>query len=190
MNSAGKQQADARLQQAYSLYYLPLMKYCNARKGSAPLSAEDCVQEAFLVYYNKLLYGEDIQNPRAFLYRTTNNFLHRALDRFKQEQSRTVPLETAAEVAAAELPFDACDLDYDLLSGVLLSSLTEEEQRFYTLKYIEHRSLAEIGEIFGISPAAAAQRSSRLRKCIQEKLTETIQTFRKGGICVGNLDHP
>lgn len=189
MNSAVKQKADACLQQAYSLWYRSLLKYCNARKGTAPLSAEDCVQEAFLVYYNKLLRGEDIQNPRAFLYRTTDNFLHRALDRFKQEQSRTVPLETAAEVAAAELPFDADDLDYDLLSGLLLSSLTEEEQRFYNLKYVEHRSLSDIAEILAISPAAAAQRSSRLRKHIQEKLTETIQSYKKGGICVGNFEN-
>lgn len=187
MNSAVKQQADEHLKQAYSLWYLSLLKYCLARKGSAPLSAEDCVQEAFLVYYNKLLGGEQIQNPRAFLYRSTDNFLHRALDRCQLEQSRTVPLESAAEVAAAELPFDACDLDYDLLSGVLISSLTEAEQQFYKLKYNEHRSLSEIAEILDISPAAAAQRSSRLRKRIQEKLTDTIQTYKEGGICVGTI---
>ncbi len=187
MNSAVKQQADDALKQVYSLCYLPLIKYCNARKGDASLSAEDCVQEAFLVYYNKLLRGEEIQNPRAFLYRTTDNLLHQAIDRFVRERDRTVPLDTALEVAAEELPFDAADLDYDVLSAALLDGLTPSEKQLYIFKYVEHRSLAEIAELLGISPVATAKRTSRLRRRIQEKVTESIQNYRKGGNSVGTI---
>ncbi len=187
MNSAVKQQADTCLKQAYSLCYLPLIKYCNARKGDAALSVEDCVQEAFLVYYNKLLRGEEIKNPRAFLYRTTDNFLRQAVDRFARERKRTVPLDTALEVAAEDPPFDAADLDYDVLSEVLLDSLSPQEKQLYIYKYVQHRPLSEIAELLGISPAATAKRTSRLRQHIQEKLTETIQNYRKGGNSHGTI---
>lgn len=182
MNSAVKHQADEALKHAYELCFTPLLKYCNVRKGDAAVSADDCVQEAFLVYYNKLLSGETFQNPRAFLYRTADNFLKQAIEQFVRQRDRTVPLEDAEALSAAPLPFEASDLDYDKLAAVLLSELTTEEQALYRMKYIERRPLFEIAELLGISPAAAAKRTSRLRSRIKDKLTSTIQSQSKGGI--------
>ena len=101
MNSAVKHQADEALKKAYKLCYTPLIKYCNVRKGDAAVSADDCVQEAFLVYYNKLLSGETFENPRAFLYRTADNFLKQAIEQYVRHRNRTVPLEDAENLSAS-----------------------------------------------------------------------------------------
>lgn len=182
MNSAVKKRADEKLKEAYSLCYLPLIKYCNVRMGDARISADDCVQEAFLVYYNRLLSGEHIENPRAYLYRTTDNFVKRAVEAYSRTAKRTVPLEDAAELQSHDLPFDTANTDYDALAEKLLNTLSEQEQQFYKLKYIEQLPLSEIAEKLEISPTAAAKRSSRLRQHIKEKLNDYIESQSEGGI--------
>ena len=114
MNSAAKRQADKRFTEAYEACYLSLIKYCAARMGDARIQADDCVQEAFLVYYNKLLNGEEIRNPRAFLYRTTDNFLKQAVARYAREQKRHMSLEDAESLAATQQsPFSEHEPDYE-----------------------------------------------------------------------------
>lgn len=182
MDSAAKRRADKGFTEAYEACYLSLIKYCTVRMGDARAQADDCVQEAFLVFYNKLLCGETIQNPRAFLYRTTDNFLKQAVSRYARDQKRHVPLEDAGQLADEQpLPFSKEDLDYDACAKALLQTLSEDEQTLYRLKYMEKRSLREIAELLEITPAAAAKRTSRLRAAVKEKLTQTIQDHDKGG---------
>lgn len=80
------------------------------------------------------------------------------------------------------LPFSPEDMDYDRLAKALLETLSDDEQTLYRWKYSENISLSEIAERLGISPAAAAKRTSRLRQRINEKLSQTIETETKGGI--------
>lgn len=182
MDSAVKKYADEQLREAYKLCYLPLIKYCNVRMGDARISADDCVQEAFIVFYNKLLSGEHIENPRAYLYRTVDNFVKRAVAQYARDTKHNLPLETAQELTVPELPFNAENLDYDLLAKELLNMLSEQEQRLYNLKYIERLPLSEIAKILEISPTAAAKRTSRLRKEIKDKLVDFIERQEEGGI--------
>lgn len=182
MNSAVKTYADEKLKEAYTRCYLPLIKYCNVRMGDARVSADDCVQEAFLVYYNRMLSGEEIENPRAYLYRTADNFLKRAVEEYARSLKHTVPLEEAVEKCADTLPFDLENTDYDALAQKLLDTLSEQEQQFYKLKYIERLPLSDIAEKLEISPTAAAKRSSRLRQSIKEKLADFIDSQSEGGI--------
>lgn len=112
--------------------------------GDARVSADDCVQEAFLVYYNRMLSGEEIENPRAYLYRTADNFLKRAVEDYARSLKRTVPLDEAEELCGDILPFDLENTDYDALAQKLLDTLSEQEKQFYKLKYIERLPLSAI----------------------------------------------
>lgn len=150
--------------------------------GDARATADDCVQEAFLVYYNRMLSGEEIENPRAYLYRTVDNFAKRAVEDYSKSLKRTVSLDEAVEKCADTLPFDLENTDYDVLAQKLLDTLSEQEKQFYRLKYIEHLPLSEIAEKLEISPTAAAKRSSRLRKEIKDKLAYFIESQSEGGI--------
>ena len=176
-----KEEADRLLQQAYNLYYESSYYYCVARTRHAKGSEEDSLQNAFLVYYKKLLAGEEIENVKAFLYRTCENMCRQADTRFLREAKRSAQLEDMAQLPAAETDYLAAELDYDEIKAVLLSLLSEEEQELFSLKYEQEKSLAEIAYILNITPNAAALRTSRLRKKIKTLVETTIDKYREGG---------
>ena len=152
----------------YEKYYQSIYKYCRVRLGEFSQHAEDCVQDAFLVLYNKLTDGETVEQPRAFLYRTADNFVKRTVEGCRKQQSRTVDIDEAAEKIAAPPDSVPDDFDYDECARLLIEMLTVEERVLYELKYTQRKSLKEISEILNITPTATAKRVSRLRSRIKD----------------------
>lgn len=150
----------------YEKYYQSLHKYCRVRLGEFSEHAEDCVQDAFVILQRKLSEGETIERPRAFLYRTADNFVKRTVEHYGKERTRTVEL-TEAENAPAP-PIISDDFDYDKLAQILIAELSTQEQELYILKYIQRKPLKEIAEMLGIQPTAVAKRVSRLRQHIKD----------------------
>ena len=177
-----KKQADLALSQAYEKYELDITKYCMVRLKENKSAVDDCVQEAFLVFYNRLLTGEEFENVRAFLYRTADNICRKYDTEFVRKAKKTVELETLEEVAANEVDEKASSYDYDELKELLISELNESEQALYILKYEQKKSLKEIGEILNIPPGAVANRTSRLRTKINNLVTPVIEKYTEGGV--------
>ncbi|MCM1114510.1 MAG: sigma-70 family RNA polymerase sigma factor [Clostridium sp.] len=181
MAKANKAEADKKLQEAYNLYGNLIVKYCTVRLKEDTISVDDCVQNTFLVYYNKLLDGSSIENPKAFLYRTADNMVKRALADYYKKAKRTVVLEEAENIPAEDTYAAPADLDYDYLKAILLEKLSPEEQLLYRQKYTDRLSLKEIGEQYQISPTAVANRTSRLRAKIKLLINDVIENNSKGG---------
>lgn len=158
---------DKTVSECYEKYFQSIYKYCRVRLGEFSQHAEDCVQDAFLVFYNKLRDGETVEQPRAFLYRTADNFVKRTVESCRRRQSRTVDIEEAAEKIAAPPESVPDDFDYDECARILIERLTAEERILYDLKYIQRKSLKEISETLNITPTATAKRTSRLRSRIK-----------------------
>ena len=154
----------------YEKYYQSVFKYCRVRLGEFSEHAEDCVQDAFVILQRKLSEGEAIEQPRAFLYRTADNFVKRTVEHYSKERKRTVEL-TEAENAPAP-PIISDDFDYDEFARILIATLSEQEQELYILKYVQQKSLKEIAEILNIQPTAVAKRASRLRQRIKDLIYE------------------
>lgn len=152
----------------YEKYYQSIYKYCRVRLGEFSQHAEDCVQDAFLILHNKLTDGETVEQPRAFLYRTADNFVKRTVESCLKQQSRTVDIDEAAEKIAAPPDSVPDDFDYDECARLLIEMLTVEERVLYELKYTERKSLKEISKILNITPTATAKRVSRLRGRIKD----------------------
>lgn len=152
----------------YEKYYQSIYKYCRVRLGEFSQHAEDCVQDAFLVLHNKLTDGETVEQPRAFLYRTADNFVKRTIESCRKRQSRTVDIDEAAEKIAAPPDSLPDDFDYDECARLLIEMLTVEERALYELKFIKRKSLKENSEILNITPTATAKRVSRLRSRIKD----------------------
>lgn len=174
-----KSLADEKLSLAYRDYGKCLEKYCRVRLGEAEASTDDCVQEAFCIYYKKLLSGEVIEKPKAFLYRTADNMIKRARAEYYKNASRLVPLEQAENAQAEMIDRLADKLDYDKLKEILMLSLNDKEQLLYLRKYIERKSLKEIGAELGIPPTTVANRISRLRtkiKSLTQEMIDRIET--------------
>lgn len=182
MAKVNKAKADEEFRRAYGNYNRLLLKYCTVRLKEVPDAVEDCVQNTYLAYYRRLLSGEEIVNPKAFLYRTADNMVKRAVAEFYKNAKRHTELAEAERIMTYD-DFDiiAAQLDYDRLKALLISRLSEEEQYLYRLKYVEGKSLKEIGEHLRIAPPAVANRTSRLRKKIKGLIDEIIENQAKGG---------
>ena len=175
-----KKHTDDLLRQYYYEYRLKLFNFCLARLSGERESADDCVQEAFLVLNQKLSDGEEIQNPRAFLYRTAENFVKRRQEQITKEKKRFAPIEEAEGTASSQDDyFKIADrIDYEALARQLIEKLDNKETELYNLRYAEKRRVDEIAEILKISRPAASMRLLRLREKIVEMVRET--DFEKG----------
>ena len=178
---SAKKQTTALLQQLYDDYRLKLFNFCLARLSGERESADDCVQEAFLVLGSKLKNGEEIENPRAFLYRTAENFVRRRQEQIAKDTKRLVPLEKATEAATNDEVFsDAIEnIDYDALAEKLMDTLGDDEKLLYNLRYIQNTRVDEIATILNISRPAVSMRLVRLKI----KITQAVNNidFEKGG---------
>lgn len=178
-----KANADKQLEEAFEKYSKALEKYCRVRLGEISESANDCVQEAFCVYYKRLLNGEQFENPRAFLYKTANNMVLRAKEEYFKSLKHIKALDDAENVAVYdEEIFDKdIDLDIDAVKDILISKLSDSEKELYQMKYVQGKSLKEIGEYLNIPPSAVANRTSRLRSKVHKLVQPVLTEFRKGG---------
>ncbi len=169
-----KSLADALLQQCYGDYRIKLFNYCLSRLDGSREAADDCVQETFIVFYNKLLDGEEFENPRAFLYRTADNFVKRQKQKEAVELKRNIPLDDAADVGVTDEYLSRLDLiDYEEIAKILLNLLADEEKQIYDLRYIQKTGVEDISERLGISRPAASMRLMRLRN----KITDMVYSF-------------
>lgn len=179
-----KQQADALLTQAYEAFQKRLTAFCRSRLREYGDFTDDCVQKAFLFYYDKLLEGEEIHNVGAYLYRVADNICKDEYSRNIRREMKTANIDDAEEVAdpMQEIELEkASDLDYDELARLLILKLTEEEQELFRLKYVERMSLEEIGELMNMKANTVAKRTSRLRSKIKELVNPVLENYREGG---------
>lgn len=178
--SKAKANADLLLTEAYEKYNTLLLKFCYTKLLQDKTAADDIVQEALVVYYKRLLKGEEFEKPLAFLYQTAQVLCKNANKKAARQAMKTVPLEDAEDVAAQEENSRASELDYDEIKERLLEKLTPEELRLYQLKYVEDKSLKEIAEMMNISPNAVAKRTQRLRSVIKQLVEPTIAIYERG----------
>lgn len=177
-----KKFADKTLNDCYNEYRIKLFNYCLARLGARD-TADDCVQDTFIVFYNKLLDGEKFDNPRAFLYRTADNFVKRQKQKNASELRRTVSLDEAGNIGITDDEYAArLDLiDYDECAKQLIILLTDEEKLLYELRYIQEIGVEEIAEKLGISRPAASMRLMRMRNKIKDMVYSFDIEKKKGG---------
>lgn len=162
--------AEILFEQCYKDYRIKIFNYCLSRLEGSREKADDCVQETFMVFYNKLIDGEKFDNPRAFIYRTADNFVKRQKQRTATELKYEIPLEKAAEVEAFDDEYASVlnQIDYEACAKLLLNLLDDDELKIYCLRYVENNKVEDIAEQLGISRPAASMRLLRLRNKIKE----------------------
>lgn len=165
-----KKYINAQIQECYDKYRIKLFNYCLSRLNGSREAADDCVQEAFIVFYNKLLDGNQFEDPKTFLYRTANNFVKRQKQKDARELKHQVPLESAEDISVTDEKYDErLDLiDYDMFAKMLIEVLSDEEKELYNLRYVQKIGVEEISEKIGISRPAASMRLMRLRNKVKD----------------------
>jgi RNA polymerase sigma factor (sigma-70 family) len=140
----GEDQALARL---YEVYYPQTLRFAR-RYTASPGDAEDLAQDAFMGVAAALRRGDtDIRHFPAYLATS----VRRLAGRRAQRKALSFPVEDISKFerpAVEHLPDDG-DLD------VAFNSLSERHRTALWLRVVEGRPRHEVGELLGVSAAAA-----------------------------------
>lgn len=171
MDSNNKRKAvQDRFTQIYNEYKSPIYKMCLVKLKDKD-SAEDCMQNAFMVLYKKMLSGEEIKNPRAFLYKTSGNFVLKCFEEKTKSNNRIVSISDYEDKLVDEQNKMDSNIDYEMLNKQLNTILTPDEQQLLAYKYIYDFTIEETAKRLNISKTAAAKRLQRLREKIKQSVS-------------------
>lgn len=172
-----KKRADKLLDVYCKEYKSVLFKYAYLRTGNNREAADDCVQEAYVIIYKRMLKGETFAQPKAFLYRTVDNLVKEYLREFKTKIKNHISLESeeAADISSVLYEYEGISRqDEENIVNIILSSLSDSDKVLYRSRYIEHLSVKDISERFGLSVSAVTTRLLRLRGKIGDKLEKEL----------------
>ena len=170
-NRESKKAIQDRFTQIYNEYKSSIFKFCLVRLNGDNDSAEDCMQNAFIVLYKKMLSEEEINNPRAFLYKTAGNFVLKTIEKKAKDSSKTVSISEYEDKIVDEQNEIDSNIDYELLNKRLNAVLTLDEQQLLKYKYIYDFKIDDIAQRLGITKPAAAKRLQRLREKIKNSIS-------------------
>ncbi|MBR5202870.1 MAG: sigma-70 family RNA polymerase sigma factor [Clostridia bacterium] len=171
MVAGSKTASNTVFEQCYKEYYQSLINFARARLREGSDFCEDCVQETFTVFYNRLQAGENFEYPKAFLYRTLDNIVKKQKAKIVAEEINTVSLDdpdNTIEIAVAD------EIDCEKCIKILENSLDEEEKFLYTEKYVNGKKIEQIAIESGLSVGAVTMRLSRLRKKLKNLLEDLL----------------
>lgn len=169
-----KKKADKLLEEYCQNYKTSLYKYAYLRTGHDKNTAEDCVQEAFVVIYKRLCKGEEFLQPRAFLYRTVDNFVKEHLKDL--EKRKKIQDAATNENAFFELPvFENLDeqTENEIIKAVF-KEMNEKEKVIYRRRYIDKCSVSDIAKEYNISVSTVTTRLYRIRQKAEEKVKQEL----------------
>lgn len=168
-----KKKADEILRQTYSTYYEKVGRYCRIKLKNRS-EADDCIQECFMIFYRRILRGEEIDNTGAFLYKTADNLI-KTQWRQDKKNDKVVSLDDVAETVSAPEITDCSDTDFDLCADKIINSLDEKDKEIYGLRYVDGKSILDVSRELNISFDATAKRLSRLRQKVRQIISEEMK---------------
>lgn len=133
------------LRQVFETEESPLLRYAFGLVGQRE-TAEDLVQEAFLKLH---AHWQDVENPKAWLYRAVRNLAFNHL----RDHKRETPLEHTGE-CESHLPDPGHTLGKMEAVGtlrLLLAELRDDDRRLLGLKYHDGLKYDQISERTGLS---------------------------------------
>ena len=158
-------------EQCYKDYYESLINFARARLGEYGGFSEDCVHEAYVVFYKRLQTGEEFTHPRAFLYRALDNIVKKQKTKLIADEMNTVSLdalENANEIAVED------EFDCEEYIKKPEESLDEDERKLYMEKFVYNKKIEEISKEMNLSVGSVTMRLSRLRKKLKSLLADLI----------------
>ena len=135
--------------------------------GLYPPQAQEATQEVFLRLYSTLKKGEEIQNPRGWIFRVAHNLGLKVRTRQASQSPFDPDLESQLAGSAVDPEQSLLDREQSLRFHKAVQRLSEQQRRCLLLR-LEGLRYPEIGTILGISPSAVGEflrrAISRLKK--------------------------
>ena len=128
--------------------------------------ARDITQESFLRMWEYLSVGNEVDNPKAFLFRVAGNLV---IDHYRRKKGTS--LEALQEEGFDPTGDDAEGIT-DAAEGThvlkALSGLPPKERQVLMMRYVEELSVSEIAAISGESANAISVRIHRATKRLRD----------------------
>lgn len=159
-------------------YYEKILRYLYASLRDEA-TAKDCTQDVFLTACQKSELLMQHPNPGGFLFQTAKNLSQKS----RRESFSRMLRETSDDVDAVEV----ADLNADIITMLdkqideqeyietVLSQLTNEKRKIYSLYYLDKKSMSEIAGLLGVEEAAVRMRYVRLRREIRTIAIEVMK---------------
>jgi RNA polymerase sigma-70 factor (ECF subfamily) len=124
--------------------------------GLYPARAQEATQEVFLRLYTSLKKGEDIQNPRGWIFRVAHNHGLRVRERQSNEETFDPSLEARLTSPAQSPEHELLERERMLRFHHAVEGLSEQQRRCLFLR-MEGMRYPEIGTALGISASAVGE---------------------------------
>jgi RNA polymerase sigma-70 factor (ECF subfamily) len=124
--------------------------------GLHPPQAQEATQEVFLRLYSTLRKGEEIQNPRAWIFRVAHNLGLKIRSRQHSEEPFEPELGARYATRGKTPETDLLERERMLQFHNAVSSLSEQQRRCLFLR-MEGLRYPEIGSALGISASAVGE---------------------------------
>ncbi len=131
--------------------------------GLHPPLAQETVQEVFLRLYASMRKGEQIQNPRGWVFRVAHNQGLKVRARQSSEEPFDPGLEASLSQPLASTESELIERERLASFHRAVESLSEQQKRCLFLR-MEGLRYPEIGSALGISPSAVGE---FLRRAVQ-----------------------
>ena len=165
-DNARKQEAARLFNIAFNESYNSIYRFCLSKLNNNRHLAEDCVQETFLVYYNKLLAGEEIIYTKAFLLKTANNFVLKKCNEIRKSYN-TVSIEDVINIPSQNADIDD-RLTFEEYSRQISAALSDSDAELFSMRYIEELNIEMIADRCNLSITAVTTRLSRIRSKLKK----------------------
>lgn len=163
---------------AYDQHADALFRFVYFRTGSRD-DAHDITQEAFLRTWRYMAEGKEVNELRAFLYKTAKHILY---DLTKQKHVRNTYsldafLDEGNEVADTTPPSDYDKLDVERALKLLESLEPPDYREVIYLRFIEDLGITEIATALEVSENVVSVRINRALKKLKAQFPEaTLST--------------
>ncbi len=139
--------------------------------GLYPPQAQEAAQEVFLRLYTELRKGEEIRNPRAWIFRVAHNLGLKLRARQSSEAPFDPDLEARLTATSEDPELGLIEKERSLRFHRAMEGLSEQQRRCLHLR-LEGLRYPEIGSVLGISTSAVGEflrrAMTRLRKVVYE----------------------
>lgn len=182
MNKEEKRIIVSRFNSVYESYKDKIFSFCMAKSKCNVEMAEDCTQEAFIVLFKRMKKGEDFKNPQAFLYKTANNFLLKAIEKKAKKINCETSLDDDEVKEKEQNRFNLDEeINYQQLTKIIENILNDDEKQLFKLKFVDDLKVADIAKEINCNEATCATKLHRLRNKLKKQLTDYIEKGESNG---------
>ena len=153
----------------YDQFADAIFRYCYFRVSSREL-AEDLMQESFMKAWKYLCDGHEIDNPKAFLYKTAGNLV---IDHYRAKRQE-VGLQEAEEAnLLGHAPSSEADMEQSLAMEKVARAirlLSPLHQDVVIMRFVEELTVKEVGTTLKKSEGAVKVLQHRAIQKLKELL--------------------